>query len=30
MKSNVPLKSVGIYELALPDALRECQANIDF
>ena len=30
MKSNASLKSVGIHELALPDALREYQANIDF
>ena len=30
MKSNASLKSMGIYELALPDALREYQANIDF
>ena len=30
MKSNASLKSMGIHELALPDALREYQANIDF
>ena len=31
MKSNASLlKSMGIYELALPDALREYQANMDF
>ena len=30
MKSNASLKSMGIYELALPDALREYQANVDF
>ena len=30
MKSNASLKSMGIYELALPDALREYQTNMDF
>lgn len=30
MKSNASLKSMGIYELALPEALREYQVNIDF
>lgn len=30
MKSNASLKAMGIYELALPDALRKYQANIDF
>ena len=29
IKSNASLKSMGIYELALPDVLREYQSNID-
>ena len=30
MKSNASLKSMGIYELPLPEALREYQTNMDF
>lgn len=30
MRSNASLKSMGIYELALPDILREYQAKMDF
>ena len=29
LKANASLKSMGIYELPLPDALRRCQAGLD-